>query len=130
MQKPANTQTIRSGENYVFVGLQAIDSPIGSNCVNIAKEVAKHNRVLYINYPFDNKSLITQIFKPEENTPIRFKVLTRRESELQRISDNLYTVYPRCINTSISWLPDGQTLRLAQPAQQQAHGQKNQEVRQ
>lgn len=107
MQKSTQPHLVRKGQNYIIVGLQAIDSPIGSNCVNIAKEISRHNKVLYVNYPFDTKSLVTQILKPEVNTPVRLRVLTGRESELQEVSENLYTIYPRIINTSISWLPDG-----------------------
>jgi hypothetical protein len=107
MQQTTKATPVREGQNYIIVGLQAIDSPIGSNCVNIAREISKHNKVLYVNYPFDTKSLVTQIFKPEENTPIRMRVLTGKESELQEISENLFAVFPRNVNTSISWLPDG-----------------------
>ena len=98
---------IRKGQNYVFVGLQAYDSPIGSNCINIAREIAKHNRVLYVNYPLDQNALIKQILKPEENTAIRLEVLKGKKAELHKVTDNLYTLYQRSVINSINWLPDG-----------------------
>lgn len=36
--------------DFIVIGLQALDSRIGSNCINLAYEIAKHNRVLYVNY--------------------------------------------------------------------------------
>ncbi|CAI8297981.1 MAG: Putative teichuronic acid biosynthesis glycosyltransferase TuaH [Flavobacteriia bacterium] len=95
-------------KNVVIVGLQATDSPIGSNCVNIAHELARTgHRVLYINYPFDTRSLLNQLFRPTEQTPIRMEVLKGKTEERQKIADNLHAVYPRVVNASIGFLPDG-----------------------
>ncbi len=107
MQKNNPTKTVRTGQHYIFVGLQAIDSPIGSNCVNIAREISKHNKVLYVNYPLDQHALYKQLRKPEENTPIRMSVLKGKSPELHQLSDNLYALYPRIVINSISKLPDG-----------------------
>ncbi|MCD8270149.1 MAG: hypothetical protein LUD46_18005 [Parabacteroides sp.] len=43
------------GENFIFTGLQPWDISIGSNAKDIALEVSKHNRVLYVNTPLDKK---------------------------------------------------------------------------
>ena len=94
--------------DVVIVGLQATDSPIGSNCVNIAHELARRgHRVLYINYPFDIRSFLNHLFRPTEQTPIRMKVLRGQTEERQKVLDNLYAVYPRVVNLSIGFLPDG-----------------------
>lgn len=94
--------------DVVIVGLQATDSPIGSNCVNIAHELARTgHRVLYINYPFDTRSLLNHLFRPTEQTPIRMNVLKGKTGERQKIADNLHAVYPRVVNPSIGFLPDG-----------------------
>lgn len=107
MQGKTHTRSVRTGQNYIFVGLQAIDSPIGSNCINIAREMSKNNKVLYVNYPTDHYALFKQLKRPEENTPIRLSVLKGKSPELQQISDNLYTLYPRLVINSIGKLPDG-----------------------
>jgi len=94
--------------DVVIVGLQATDSPIGSNCVNIAHELARRgHRVLYINYPFDIRSFLNHLFRPTEQTPIRMKVLRGQTEERQKVLDNLYAVFPRVVNLSIGFLPDG-----------------------
>ena len=51
--------------DFIIVGLQALDSRIGSNCINIAHEIARHNRVLYVNYPLDRLTKIR-----EKNDPL------------------------------------------------------------
>ena len=47
-------------KDIIVHGLQSLDSPIGSNCINIANEFAKNNRVLYVNYPLDRLTLYRQ----------------------------------------------------------------------
>ena len=42
-----------TNRDIVITGLQPWDVDLGSNCVNIAQEFAKHNRVLYVNYPLN-----------------------------------------------------------------------------
>ena len=39
--------------DIIVMGIQAWDIEIGSNCKNIALEMSKHNRVLYVNPPMD-----------------------------------------------------------------------------
>ena len=45
-----------TGRDIIVIGIQAWDIEIGSNCKNIAVEMAKNNRVLYVNQPLDRKS--------------------------------------------------------------------------
>ena len=98
---------IRKGQNYVVVGLQAYDSPIGSNCVNIARVLAKDNRVLYVNFPFDQKSFYKQIKNPEPNTAIRMDILKGKSPVLHQVNENLHALYIKPFINSINWLPDG-----------------------
>lgn len=81
--------------DILVVGLQSLDSEIGSNCVNIAHEFARNNRVLYVNYALDwltiwrarNKPLIIK----------RKEVLSGKKEALGRISDNLWSLTPPII---------------------------------
>lgn len=98
---------IREGQNYVVVGLQAFDSAIGSNCVNIAQQLAKDNQVLYVNFPFDQKSFLSQLRNPEPNTRIRLDVRRGISPELHKVGDNLHALYFKEMINSINWLPDG-----------------------
>ena len=44
------------GKDIIVVGIQAWDIEIGSNCKNIAVEMSRENRVLYVNSPLDRIS--------------------------------------------------------------------------
>ena len=46
--------------DIIVVGIQAWDIEIGSNCKNIAQELAKTNRVLYVNSPLDRITMFKQ----------------------------------------------------------------------
>lgn len=86
--------------DFIIHGLQSIDSPIGSNCVNLAHEIAKNNRVLYVNYPLDR---LTK-FK-SKNDPLikkRIDILNGKDDDLQQISENLWCLYPRTVLESIN----------------------------
>ncbi len=96
-----------TGQDFLFVGQQPWDVPIGSNCKNIAEEVAKHNRVLYVNIPLDRNTLLRN--RPEDAQIIakRKKVLNGEAPALEQISENLWTLTPNTVLESINILPDG-----------------------
>lgn len=92
-------------ENIIVVGLQSLDSKIGSNCVNIAYELAKQNRVLYVNYAVDRSTL----WKSSDDPLIikRKNILKGKEKPLQKINNNLFNLYPKTVLESINQLkPD------------------------
>lgn len=86
--------------DIVVVGLQSLDSKIGSNCVNIAYEFAKNNRVLYVNYPLDRLTTIRHNKNPSIKK--RKKILKGNEPDLVQINKNLWNLYPRTILESIN----------------------------
>lgn len=89
--------------DFIIIGLQALDSPIGSNCINIAYEIARHNRVLYVNYPLDRMTKIR-----EKHDPLiqkRFKVLKGAEPDLVQVNDNMWNLFPKTTLESISQIP-------------------------
>jgi acetyltransferase-like isoleucine patch superfamily enzyme len=90
--------------DIVITGLQAFDSDIGCNCINLALEFAKHHRVLYVNYPIDRSTA----FRQRKNPKIQ-KRIKMRNGELEnfvKIEDNLWSFYPNVILESISQLPN------------------------
>lgn len=90
-------------KDIIVVGLQAWDNEIGSNCKNIAMEFAKHNRVLYVNYPLDRISI-----KRESNsasTIKRLQIIKNKEENLFQIQENLFQFFPNCILESANFLP-------------------------
>jgi glycosyltransferase involved in cell wall biosynthesis len=89
--------------DFIIIGLQALDSRIGSNCINIAYEIARHNRVLYVNYPLDRLTKIR-----EKNDPLiqkRIRINEGIEQDLIQFSENMWNLYPKTTLESISQLP-------------------------
>ncbi len=95
-------QELIRNRDFIIVGQQPWDVEIGSNCKNIALELSKHNRVLYVNPPLDR---ITQIRdRNEERIIKRLKMIRGEENNLVRINQNLWNLYPDCILESINWI--------------------------
>lgn len=88
--------------DFVIIGQQPWDTEIGSNCKDIALELSKTNRVLYVNSPLDRITLYRNRTDPKVKK--RLDVIKRRESGLVEVSHNLWTYYPDCIVESINWL--------------------------
>jgi acetyltransferase-like isoleucine patch superfamily enzyme/glycosyltransferase involved in cell wall biosynthesis len=89
--------------DIVITGLQAFDSDIGSNCINLAIEFAKQHRVLYVNYPLDRLTAYRERHNPKIEK--RKKMLRGELENLIKIQDNLWSFYPRTLLESISQLP-------------------------
>jgi glycosyltransferase involved in cell wall biosynthesis len=88
--------------DIIVVGIQPWDIEIGSNCKNIAVEFARHNRVLYVNAPLDR---ITR-YKEKSTPKIRKRILVEqgKETDLVKIEENLWNLYPKGITESINWI--------------------------
>ncbi|MEG2120820.1 MAG: glycosyltransferase [Rikenellaceae bacterium] len=71
--------------DFIFTGLQLWDLEIGSNARDMALEISKNNRVLYINTPQQ----------------------PRKDKSLRRINENLWVVDSPFSLLSVNKLPDG-----------------------
>lgn len=91
------------GRDIVVVGLQSWDINIGSNCKNIAWELAKHNRVLYVNRALDRISAIR--LKHEPDIQNRIKSLKGLAPAIQEIAPQLWTLSPQTLLESVNWVP-------------------------
>lgn len=91
--------------DFIIFGLQPWDIPIGSNCKNIAMEIAKNNRVLYVNRPLDRISNLKA--SKDIQTMNRKESLKHDEHIINEISSNLWVFNPRIIVESINFLPSG-----------------------
>ncbi len=87
-------------KDMIVVGLQSLDSRIGSNCVNIAYEFARNNRVLYINYAPDRITLLRH--KRDPLVAKRINILKGKEADLVQIDKDFYNLYPRTTLESIN----------------------------
>jgi glycosyltransferase involved in cell wall biosynthesis len=92
----------RTSRDIVIIGQQPWDTEIGSNCKDIALEMSKKNRVLYVNSPLDRATLMRS--RDDEKVQTRIEVLKGRKNGLIRINDNLWNLYPDCMLESINWI--------------------------
>jgi teichuronic acid biosynthesis glycosyltransferase TuaH len=90
------------GRDIVVVGQQPWDTPIGSNCKNIALEFSKNNRVLYVNSALDRITLLKQ--KADPKVQKRINVIKGKENGLVVLQENLWNLYPNELIESINWL--------------------------
>lgn len=93
------------GYDFVITGLQSWDIPIGSNAIDIAKEISKDNRVLYVNSPLDMMTMFRN--KPTPETTQRKEVLKGRRNPIRMINQNLWVLDFPFFIWSVNGLPDG-----------------------
>jgi teichuronic acid biosynthesis glycosyltransferase TuaH len=91
--------------DFIIFGLQPWDTPTGSNCKNMAQEISRHNRVLYVNRPLDRISKIK--YKNDIRTKNRLESIKHGKNVLEEISSRLWIFNPRKIIESINFLPPG-----------------------
>lgn len=90
--------------NFVFVSLQRILTDRDSTATNIAKELAKRHRVLYINAPIDKRTYY--LGKPDRYTREHIKLLRGRSGKnLIHVSNNMWVLNPLTVIDSINWIP-------------------------
>lgn len=97
-----NTSSIISGRDFVIVGLQSWDTDIGSNCKNIALEIARNNRVLYVNAPLDTITAVR-----EKNNPLvvkRKEIIAGKHPDLEKVAANIWELNPKLVIESINWI--------------------------
>jgi teichuronic acid biosynthesis glycosyltransferase TuaH len=94
---------MEKGTDIVIIGLSPWYIDIGSNCKSIARELSRHHRVLYINMPLDNKTILQQKDHPEIRKHL--DIVKGKSSSLYEIQSNLWNYYPTGILRSINWIP-------------------------
>lgn len=98
------TSLIRETD-FILFGLQPWDIPIGSNCKNIAMEIARHNRVLYVNRPVDRIHYYRHASDPQISA--RIASIKDGKNVLTQVQPNVTAFNPRVVLESINWLPPG-----------------------
>lgn len=87
---------------FVFVGLQPWDISIGSTAKNIAKEVAKHNRVLYVNPPLNRSEWL--LHRSDQRVQHRLDVISNKRDCISKEGDNLWVFTPRRVAESVNFI--------------------------
>ncbi|NOR86923.1 MAG: glycosyltransferase [Bacteroidales bacterium] len=93
------------GRDIIVIGIQPWDIEIGSNCKNIAEEMSKYNRVLYVNSPLDRNTKKNK--SSDERTQKRIRIANNQEDDIVQLGPNMWNLYPKQMIESINWLPDG-----------------------
>jgi glycosyltransferase involved in cell wall biosynthesis len=88
--------------NIIIIGQQPWDTEIGSNCKNIALELSKKNRVLYVNSPLDRITRYKDFNDPRVKK--RIEIINTGKDGLLLIQDNLWNLYPDCMVESVNWI--------------------------
>jgi glycosyltransferase involved in cell wall biosynthesis len=86
------------GKDIVLFSFQPWESEIGFNFKDMAYELAKHNRVLFINRADDRASLI------QERKNGNSENSTKRKEELIQIQDNFWLYNSGLVLESINWI--------------------------
>lgn len=89
--------------DFIITSLQCWDIEIGSTIKNTAQEIAKHNRVLYINTPLDHTTWLRG-----HKTPAyirRMEVIRKHADAVRQISANLWVVDCPFMVYSVNQLP-------------------------
>lgn len=92
---------------FVIVGLQPWDTPIGSNCKNIAQELAKLTKVLYVNIPLDWNTLLKGGSENANHIAHRQSVRKGKLKQIEEVEPNLFVLTPKSIILSINMFPKG-----------------------
>ncbi len=93
--------------DFIITSLQPWDMPIGSNAKDIALEISKQNRVLYINTPLDKKSFLKDRNSNNPDYLQRYNAIKEKVPTLRQISTSLWVMdYPFSI-WPINFIPDG-----------------------
>lgn len=88
--------------DFIIVGQQPWDMDGGSNCKDIAVELSRHNRVLYVNSPLDRNTLLKG--RKDPKVMKRLNITKGQGESLVLVHTNLWTYYPDCIVESINWI--------------------------
>lgn len=81
--------------DIVIIGIQPWDIEIGSNCKNIAEEMAKNNRVLYVNSPIHRLTALKD--KKSPSVAKRLNVIKRKTKSINKVANNIWEFNPPVI---------------------------------
>jgi glycosyltransferase involved in cell wall biosynthesis len=95
-------KTMVKQHDIIIVGIQPWDITIGSNCKNMALELSKKHRVLYVNSPLDRSTAR----KKDAFVQKRLDVINGKIEPLTKINENLWEFNPPVMIESINLLPN------------------------
>lgn len=100
--------TVIKGRDIVVLGIQHWDTKIGSNLKNIAFRLAKHNRVLYVNFPITRKSFLSKDSEIETHC----RIIREKQEPLRKVGENMWVYYPTTLIETVKWVPFTNVFKL------------------
>ena len=88
--------------DIIAFGLQPWDLKIAFTNKYTVLEMAKNNRVLFVNPPLQRSAVIKG--KNRAEVQKRLRILKGKEPDLVQYNENLWILYPRTIVESINWI--------------------------
>src|SRR3954447_9077138 len=85
---PTKLHPMLKGKDIVVIGLQPWYFEIGSNCKNIATQLALHNRVLYVNLPINRKTFFSK--HNNQGVSQHIQIIRKKEETIRKIGDNMW----------------------------------------
>ena len=89
--------------DIIMFSFQSWDTAIGSNFKDMAIELARHNRILFVNRTLDQSSLRRKNDDPA--TRARLNSIRTGNGELEQVAPNIWVHNPRVLATSINRIP-------------------------
>lgn len=90
--------------DFIIISLNPWYTPLSSTSKHIATELAKQNRVLYVNPPLDRRTLLKR--RQDPMLQRHLNVIQGKEDPLVQIAPNLWNFYSPEILESINWIPN------------------------
>src|SRR5450432_4060319 len=92
-----------SNRDIVMFSFQSWDTEIGSNFKDMAIELARKNRVLFVNRALDRSSLYKH--RNDTITQTRLASIKNGIKEIEQVATNLWVQNPRTIAASVNGIP-------------------------
>ena len=87
--------------DIIMLCQQNWDLQLGTNARNLAREFARHHRVLYVHLPRDLRPLLADLWRGATRRPRRLG----RATGLAQVEPNVWVLTPDCLALPINWLP-------------------------
>jgi teichuronic acid biosynthesis glycosyltransferase TuaH len=87
--------------DIIMLCQQNWDLQLGTNARNLAREFARHHRVLYVHLPRDLRPLLADLWRGAARRPGGLG----RATGLAQVEPNVWVLTPGCLALPINWLP-------------------------
>ena len=99
---PAHDHPIQNRDLVLF-GFQPWETQTGSNLIDMAYELSKYNRVLYINRALDRITIWRQ--RKNKQLQTRLEDIRKKRNSITKIEEQLWVLNPGTVLESINWIP-------------------------